>query len=254
MGSLISTVTPLQSGYLNTGCIAEADWRKTDNTLTPYYQRGGITIYHGDSRRIINRYPTRTTVTDPPYNVGYHYRQYTDRLSTADYSTLLLTLCQPPCVLLHYPEAIYQFAIDLGVAPDRVVSWVYPSNTPRQHRDIAWFGVRPNFSLCGQPYRNPNDKRVQKLIAAGRSAKLYDWWEINQVKNVSMEKTAHPNQIPLEVMRRVVAITPAELIFDPFMGSGTTLLAAQVLGRTAVGVELEESACEIAARRLEANL
>lgn len=254
MGNLISTVTTLQSHYLTDGYIAEAAGRIDDNTATPYYQRGGITIYHADSREVITRYPKRTTVTDPPYNIGYHYKQYADRLSTAEYSKLLLTLCQPPCVLLHYPEAIYKFAVDLRVAPDRVVSWVYPSNTPRQHRDIAWFGVRPDFKLCGQPYRNPTDRRVQKLIAAAREAKLYDWWEINQVKNVSAEKTSHPNQIPLEVMRRVIAITPAELIFDPFMGSGTTLLAAQALGRTAVGVELEESACEIAAKRLEANL
>lgn len=256
MGTLTSTATTLQTTTtLNAGLISESytDWHSVAVApLAPYYERGGITIYHGDARDVIARYPTRTVATDPPYNIGYHYKQYADTLSATEYSGLLLSLCQPPCVILHYPEAIYRFSISLGIAPSRVVSWVYPSNTPRQHRDIAWFGSVPDFTACGQPYRNPGDKRIQKLIAAGQQARLYDWWEVNQVKNVSREKTSHPNQIPLEVMRRIVAITRAELIFDPFMGSGTTLVAAQALGRTAVGVELEESACEIAAKRLEA--
>ena len=104
-----------------------------------------------------------------------------------------------------------------------------------------------------QPYKNPNDKRVKALIAKGsKGAKLYDWWEINQVKNVSKEKTKHPCQMPVEVMRRIIQILPDDAtIIDPFMGSGTTGVACKELGRKFVGIELDERYFEIAEARIK---
>lgn len=127
-------------------------------------------------------------------------------------------------VVIHYPETLHELSIDTGIVPKRVVSWVYNSNTPRQHRDIAFYNVEPDFSKVRQPYKNPNDKRIKERIARGcKGAKLYDWWNINQVKNTSQEKTAHPCQMPLEVMKRIIGILPENItIIDPFAGSGTT--------------------------------
>lgn len=79
---------------------------------------------------------------------------------------------------------------------------------------------------------------------------MYDWWHIDQVKNVSDEKVGHPCQVPLELMARIIAVTPAEVIIDPFSGSGTTLRAAKNAGRKAIGFEMDESYCEMAATRL----
>ena len=88
-------------------------------------------------------------------------------------------------------------------------------------------------------------------IAQGKTAKLYDWWEINQVKNVSKDKTAHPCQMPLEVMKRIIGILPEDYtIVDPFMGSGTTALAAKLLGRKFIGIEMDETYLDIAKERL----
>lgn len=53
-------------------------------------------------------------------------------------------------------------------APERVVSWVYNSNTRKQHRDVAFYGVKPDFNKVKQPYKNQNDKRIRKLMAAVR--------------------------------------------------------------------------------------
>ena len=173
-------------------------------------------------------------MTDPPFNIGYHYARYNDKMDDDEYLEMLSALIMGrKSVVIHYPEALYTLAITAGIIPKRVVSWVYNSNTPRQHRDIAFFNVEPDFNKVRQPYKNPNDKRIKERIARGQTgAKLYDWWNINQVKNTSVEKTAHPCQMPIEVMKRVVGVLPDGItIIDPFMGSGTTGAAVAEINR-----------------------
>jgi len=68
-------------------------------------------------------------------------------------------------------------------------------------------------------------------------------------------KRVHPTQKPLSLMRWCLAFAPdAKTILDPFMGSGTTLLAAKLEGRSAVGIEINEAYCESAAKRLQQGL
>jgi site-specific DNA-methyltransferase (adenine-specific) len=191
-------------------------------------------------------------VTDPPFNVGYHYNSYKDNMESEEYYEMLASVFQyGPFVVIHYPEEIYKIAFQVGEFPEKVVSWVYNSNTAKQHRDIAFFGVKPDFKQYGQPYKNPTDKRIMKRIADGKTARLYDWWEINQVKNVSKDKTEHPCQMPLEVMKRIVGILPTDYtIVDPFMGSGTTALACKELNRNFIGIEMDEKYHAIAQQRV----
>lgn len=192
-------------------------------------------------------------VTDPPFNIGYHYNEYKDNMDSEEYYEMLASVFQyGPFVVIHYPEEIYKIAFQVGEFPDKVVSWVYNSNTPKQHRDIAFFGIKPDFKKYGQPYKNPTDKRILQRIAEGKSARLYDWWEINQVKNTSKEKTAHPCQMPLEVMKRIVGILPDDYtIIDPFTGSGTTGVACSELNRNFIGIEQSAEYIEIARARIE---
>lgn len=191
-------------------------------------------------------------VTDPPFNIGYHYNSYKDKLNQEDYYEMLgEVFSYSPFVVIHYPEEIYKIAFQTGYFPEKVISWVYNSNTAKQHRDIAFFGIRPDFTQVGQPYKNPTDKRVKKLIEQGKQARLYDWWNINQVKNVSKDKTSHPCQMPLEVMERIIGLLPKDkIIVDPFMGSGTTGLACKNLNRNFIGIELDETYFEIAKKRI----
>lgn len=65
-----------------------------------------------------------------------------------------------------------------------------------------------------------------------------------------MGVTIHPNEKPLGLMKRLIQCCPQGVLADPFAGSGTTLRAAKDLGRRAIGVELEERYCEVAALRL----
>lgn len=196
-------------------------------------------------------------VTDPPFNVGYHYKSYDDRLPEREYWRSLADMVRKfdgACVV-HYPEALDRLSIELGEAPVRRLSWVYPSNTARQHRDVAFYGVKPDFRNVRQPYRNMSDKRVKALYERTGGARSYDWVEVNQVKNVSREKTAHPCQMPLKVMNLVIGVLPDGIVVvDPFCGSGTTLVACRDRGVDAVGIELDEDYASIArARVLEAE-
>jgi len=196
-------------------------------------------------------------VTDPPFNVGYHYNEYKDKKDEGEYFEWLQDIVQGyPCCIIHYPEALYKFAYQIGEFPERVVSWVYNSNTPRQHRDAAYFRVKPDFTLVTQPYKNPTDKRIAARIAAGHTGgKCYDWMEINQVKNVSKKAEGgvyHPCQMPEEVMRRLVGIVPKDyVIVDPFMGSGTTAIACIREKRDFIGFEMNKEYYEKSLQRIK---
>lgn len=194
-------------------------------------------------------------VTDPPFNIGYHYNEYSDRKEDAEYFRWLCGIVKGyPFVMVHYPESLYRIALELNMSPKKVVSWVYNSNTAKQHRDIAFFGITPDFRKVTQPYKNPSDKRIQRLIENGKTgARLYDLWNVNQVKNVSKEKTMHPCQMPQEVVDNIVGILPKDeklIVFDPFLGSGTTGIACKKFGVDFIGTEISREYFEISKQRI----
>jgi DNA modification methylase len=191
-------------------------------------------------------------VTDPPFNIGYHYKDYSDDLEEDDYySWLAKVFSYAPFVVIHYPENIYKLSWKVEEIPEKIISWVYNSNTAKQHRDIAFFGLKPDFRKLEQSYKNPTDKRIKKRIADGKTARGYDWWNINQIKNVSKDKTSHPCQMPLEVMKNIVKLIPEEkIIVDPFLGSGTTAVACKQLKRNFIGIEISPEYVKIAQERI----
>ena len=192
-------------------------------------------------------------VTDPPFNVGYHYNEYTDSMPEDEYYSMLSTLFDDvPFVCIHYMEELFKLAIKLNEPPRKVVSWVYNSNTAKQHRGVGFWRVKPDFTLVTQPYKNPTDKRIKERIDRGiLGGRLYDWWNINQVKNVSKTDNPHPCVMPLEVMKNTIGLLPKDkTIFDPFMGSGTTGEACRVLGRDFIGCELNKEYFDYARKRI----
>lgn len=196
---------------------------------------------------------TPVVVTDPPFNIGYPYKGFTDRMDEGDYYAMLAEVtAQTAAVVIHYPEQLHRLSIEKGEAPERVVSWVYNSNTRKQHRDVAFYGVKPDFSRVKQPYKNQNDKRIRKLMAEGKGARLYDWWNVNQVKNVSKVKTGHPCQMPIQVMKNIIGILPDGIgVIDPFLGSGTTAVACAELGVPFIGYEIVREYAEMANERVK---
>lgn len=213
-------------------------------------------LYNCKMEDVIDNIKFDAIITDPPYNVGYHYNTYKDNLSEEEYKGLFLKMkgkCKNISIM-HYPvEAVKYFTSTIGV-PDRVTSWVYNSNTPKQTRLIFNYGEIYKDQVR-QPYKNPNDKRIKQRIADGKvDAKAYDWWYINQVKNVSKTKTGntHSCPIPFELAEKMVLLTTKEgdTVFDPFMGSGTVALACIKHNRKFIGCELDREYFEIAEERI----
>lgn len=218
-------------------------------------------IYLGDAHELIKELPRDRKiiiVTDPPFNIGYHYDICKDKVDDGEYYRELASLIREvggSAVIIHYPEALHRLSIELGKCPQKVCSWVYNSNTPRQHRDIAYYGVKPIMRQMTQPYKNPTDKRIAERISRGiQGGSLYDWYEVQQVKNVADEKFDHPCQMPIKVMENIIGVIPKEdnpLILEPFAGTGTTCLACKHLGYDFIGFEISPKYHQIAVDRLQ---
>ena len=210
--------------------------------MTTYFEDEVAVVYHGNFQDILETLKFDFCITDPPYNVNYKYPDYKDRMPDEEYVKMLSYLNNFKTIMIHYAEEFCGIVGEAMGRPTKCVSWCYSSNLARQSRMIAWFGCKPDFNLVKQPYKNPKDKRIQKLIENGsQGSRLYDWWsDIQLVKNVSKEKVcSFTNQIPVELLERIILLTTKEgdTIFDPFFGSGSLYFACKNTGRKCIGVE-----------------
>lgn len=207
-------------------------------------------LIQGDCRALSGRLPDAYWMSDPPYNQKYHYATYRDDMSVQEYVQLLTNVFRGrKAVVMHYPEELINL-IAPALGPVReVMAWVYPTNQRKQHRLVGWWGCSPDWSRTPQPYKNPTDKRVAKLIEAGRQCRGYDWIEANHVKNVS--QAGHPCPIPVDVATRLVLATtaPGDTVIDPFCGSGTIPLAAEMAGRRGIGCDIDPEYLAVAKKR-----
>ena len=214
------------------------------SNMEPFYEDDVCKVYNGDMRDIIHGLQFDYVITDPPYNIGFKYQDtnFKDSMPQEDYVNLLAELNKYRTIMIHYPE---EFCGNIGEAlgrPEKLVSWCYSSNLARQHRTIGWFGCTPDFKKVTQPYKNPNDKRIKKLIEGGSTGtRIYDWWDdIQMIKNVSHEKCkTFTNQIPIKLLERIILLTTEEgdTILDPFFGCGSLYFACRNTNRKCIGIE-----------------
>ena len=220
-----------------------------DGPLKPYYERNGITIYHGDCREILPNLPKVDLVlTDPPYGINTRSDGQGKLSPWAD-------LC----------NAAYWYQAWLGECRHRLrpsgslwtfLNWRSMVTFQKASCDLAWpiesllvwdkqwigpggtVGLRPSYELVA--------------LFAGEGFSIADRGipDIRPEQWSSYKPNGHPAEKPVKLLRWLAEIAGGDLILDPFMGSGTTLVAAKQLGRKAIGIEIEEKYCEIAAKRL----
>lgn len=297
--------------------------------MTPYYERDGITIYHGDCREVLPTLgPVDHVITDPPYGVldetwdamserelaRFSMGWLSDVAALSESATVFFGERTRHVVapLLHalFPvvrqiiwnkgggavaedrlfysyESIYHChqggtwevaepkalrvgtllaearqraglsrgAIDMAVRGKKTglcFRWEEGACLPTTEQ-VAILG--PLLSLGEEFYeaqREAESARGAVMDAARREAQARAAKAVDVLTYATPSDRVHPTQKPVPLMRELVSLftDPGETILDPFMGSGTTLVAAQNLGRKAIGIELEEKWCEVAAKRL----
>lgn len=89
----------------------------------------------------------------------------------------------------------------------------------------------------------------KKFKLAPKANALGDVWEFTQEMN-----NPHPAPFPIELIERIIGATKSQIILDPFMGSGTTAIAARNLGRSYIGIDISPDYCEMAERRLNGEV
>lgn len=204
--------------------------------MTPYYQDDSVTIYHGDCREILLSYPALgVLVTDPPYGMGYRHgtRRYGNPLGMDGQSIAGDFEPFDPAFLLKLdiPTVLFganHFADRLPPSRGWLV-WDKRDGTASNDQsdaELAWTNVLT----------------VARVFSAR-------WSGAHRTGREQQDGRVHVNQKPVALMAWVLGFMPEGTTIDPFMGSGSTLVAAKELGRRAIGIEIEERYCEIAAQR-----
>ena len=200
-------------------------------------------LINNDFRKILHHENFDFIITDPPYNINFKYNEYNDNLSEEEYIEMLSELQGYKMAIIHYPEETMKYIVPALGVPDEVIVWCYNSNLPRQSRLINFYNCKPDFNKVKQPYKNPDDKRIKKLIENGsKGTRIYDWFsDIQLVKNVSKEKN-HPCPIPEKLIERIILLISKEedTICDPFAGSMTTGVAGLKNKRDIIMIEKDK--------------
>ena len=223
--------------------------------MNKVYENETLTLYNNNLDEVIDNISFDLIITDPPYNIGYNYPDYNDIMNEDEYINLLNNMEGLPCVVIHYPEAIVNQVSEALGHVNKIVSWCYNNNgSSKAHRSIAFYNIIPDFKKVKQPYKNPNDKRIKKLIDNGsEGCRLYDWFsDIQMIKNVNKEKCKDfTNQIPIKLLERIILLSSNEgdVILDPFFGSGSIYQACLNTKRKCIGIEISKKHIEIFKKR-----
>jgi site-specific DNA-methyltransferase (adenine-specific) len=242
--------------------------------MTPYYEdtRAGITIYHGDCREVLPTLgPVDHVITDPPYEAeahtkgrrvtrpnattelqdkwAWHGTHGTVRYASLDFDAItdelrlavsreFARLTKRWTIVFSQAEGAHKWEaaqVAAGLNRRRWAVWVKPGAQPQFSGDRPGVGYE-TILMCHQPGRSTWN-------GGGR---------VGVFTHIGARGIGHMAAKPLRLMAELVSLftDPGETILDPFMGSGTTLRAAKDLHRRAIGIEIEERWCEVAAKRL----
>lgn len=215
--------------------------------MKPYYSDDLVTLYHGDCLEVTAWLKADVLVTDPPYGKAWAQHGTAERRGWRSDRHL--------GILNDAHTEVRDHALALWSAESRpaIVFGDVLVAAPHgaAHALIYDKGVGAGFAGAIGGYRR--DVEAIYLLGphgtglGGRSAIL----RTNGRTGGNLARTTgHPHTKPVDLMGQLISCAPLGTVADPFAGSGTTLVAAKLLGRRAIGVELDERYCEVAANRL----
>jgi len=235
--------------------------------MTPYYEKSGITIYHGDCREVLPRLSAESVdvvIADPPYAIdnkfgtqvgrpGYGNRSlqfaWDKAEGVAEGVAEAMRLCKAPFAAFCFVglptcELVRRAMLEAGLIV-KMAAWAKECPAPALPGN--WWPSAFELALYGY--------QSGAFFADVRPTRR-NWWVHDSYRFGQPGKVAHPTQKPLSLIAYIMSAMakPGSIILDPFMGSGTTLRAAKDAGCRAIGIEIEERYAEIAARRLEQSV
>jgi DNA modification methylase len=221
--------------------------------VEPYHREPAGVIYNRDCLDILPKIPEKSidlVITSPPFNVGKDYGESTsDNLSDEDYQNMLGEVLGG--AIRATSTALYVFIgtnqmIRLGNMV-KVYQWLFwhRPNIVSPSLKMAWIPtVTPIAMIC------PNGRpKMQQASIPCRTFSLITATSPQSSFGGDL-KRVHVCQDPTDAVKPLIARTPSDLILDPFLGAGTTAVAAKQLGRKFIGIEIEEKYCDIAVDRL----
>jgi site-specific DNA-methyltransferase (adenine-specific) len=206
---------------------------------TPYYDHGGITIYHGDCRDILPSLAAEVLVTDPPYGLDYSSNmpgKFNGQGVAGDESTetrdAILSLWGGR------PAAVFgTWKVRKWGEPRGVLVWDKGPASGMGDLSFPWKASWEDIAIYGKGWSGHRDEGVL------RGQAVTTWSGERGFRR-------HPNEKPVWLLSHILKKAPEGAVVDPFLGSGSTLMAAKFLGRRALGIEVEEEYCEAAANRM----
>jgi site-specific DNA-methyltransferase (adenine-specific) len=207
--------------------------------VKPYYEHNGITIYHADCRELLPEIKgIDALITDPPYgmNLNTDYSGMKGWNGNGKNHPAVYGDDKP-----FDPSPFVNFKIAVMWGANH-----FASRLPDSGGWIVW-----NKRGEGKPSEICFGDCELAWTNVGQSVRMYShMW--HGVARWTEEPSFHPTQKPVALMQWVMKryTDDEQSVLDPFCGSGTTLVAAKNLGRKAIGIEIEEKYCEIAAKRL----
>ena len=219
--------------------------------MRPYYEDGTVQIYHGDCREVLPVITFDVVVTDPPYGVGLEAKRAKQRGGSVSVRVGGYSFDDNSEYVLSVVVPVIKLCVDkakaVALTPGTRSMWLYPPS-----EDVGCF-----FSAAGTGMGRWGFTCMQPILYYGsdpflRTSQGARANSCGQTYPNDANHHGHPCAKPIRMIEWLVsrASLPGEVVLDPFMGSGTTLVAAKRLGNRAIGIELEERYCEIAAKRL----
>jgi DNA modification methylase len=205
--------------------------------VKPYYEQDGIVIYHGDCLPMLATIQAGVMVTDPPYGIGYE----------SNWPGVL-----PRSIQGDVDTSVRDRALALWGERPALIFGTWRRQRPVGTRMVLVWDTKGALGMgdLSLPWK-PSHQEIYVLGAGFHGRRGSDVLVYAPVQSKAANGRLHPHQKPVDLLVELIGKCPDGAALDPFMGSGSTLLAAYRSGRSAIGIEIEECYCEIAANRIE---
>ncbi len=253
--------------------------------------REHIVLFHGDCTELLEQIPDESIqiiVTSPPYNIGKEYEKKLELETYVEQQAEIIQKCVRTLAprgsicwqvgnfvdrgaIIPLDTILYPIFSDLGLKMRNRIIWHFEHGLHCRRRfsgryeTIIWFTKSNDYVFNLDPVRVPQKYPAKKYFKGPKAGKyscnplgknLGDIWTIPNVKSNHVEKTEHPCQFPVELIERLVLSMTNEndWVFDPFLGTGTSMIAAIRHNRRAVGSEIVPKYVDLARDRIQQEI